>query len=132
MGRPRIDPEEFYRLVRSLLIGLITRELDSLRSVRIQETTWIRFRRDDFLTPDSELVELAFNSEMTDFFKGSDLNHLIDIMINCMREQIKNPAFMNSTFVFDQVLFLDVNFHELRLTRGGTHLPLPEFIKRRR
>ena len=103
MGRPRMDPEESYRLVRSSLIDLITRELSGLRSVRIQTTTWIRFRRDDFLTPDSESVELAF---MTDFFKGSEIDRLSDIMINHMREQIESPALMNRRFIFDQVLRL--------------------------
>ena len=45
-----------------------------------------------------------------------------------MKTQIENPALLNSRFVFDEVLFLDVNFHRLNLTRGGSYLPLPEFI----
>ena len=35
---------------------------------------------------------------------------------------------MNSRFLFDEVLFLDASFHRLNLTRGGSYLPLPEFI----
>ena len=73
---------------------------------------------------------------MTDFFKGSDFGRLIDgminHMINYMNEQIENPALMNSRFVFDRVLFLDVNFHRLNLTRGSSYIPLPEFIAKKK
>ena len=34
-----------------------------------------------------------------------------------MKEQIENPALLNRRFVFDVVLFLDVSFHILNLTR---------------
>ena len=34
----------------------------------------------------------------------------------------------NSRFRFDDVLFLDVNFHRLNLTRGSFYLPLPDWI----
>ena len=69
---------------------------------------------------------------MTDFFTRSDFKELIDGMINHMKEQIENPALLNSRFVFDEVLFLDVSFHRLNLTRGGSYLPLPEFIQRKK
>ena len=44
---------------------------------------------------------------MTDFFKGSDFDQLVNGMINHMKEQIENPTLMNNRFVFDEVLFLD-------------------------
>ena len=70
---------------------------------------------------------------MTDFHKGSDIERLVGIMITHMIEQIDNPAFLNSKFVFEEVLlFMDVNIHRLNLTRGGTHLPLPKFIEAKR
>ena len=125
-GRPRIDPDTFYGLIRRQLIQLISRELKELRSERVQATTWIRFRQD------FQFVELALNSRMTEFHKASDIERLVDLMINHMREQIENPALINSRFVFKEVLFMDVNFHRLNLTRGGTHLPLPKFIERRK
>ena len=62
-GKPKIDPDTFYELIKKGLSDLIIKELNDLKSARIQTTTWIRFRKDD------ELVELAFNSRMTDFFK---------------------------------------------------------------
>ena len=35
---------------------------------------------------------------------------------------------LNSRFRFDEVLFIDVNFHQLNLTRGSSYLPLPDWI----
>ena len=35
-------------------------------------------------------------------------------------------------FVFDEVLFLDVNFHQLNLTRGSSYLPLPNYIVKKK
>ena len=123
MGRPRIDPDTFFASIREKLIQLISREFRELRSARVQTTTWIRFRQD------FQLIELAFNSRMTDFHKASDIGSLVDSMINHMRKQIENPLLINSRFVFKEVLFMDVNFHRLNLTRGGTHLLLPKFIE---
>ena len=45
-----------------------------------------------------------------------------------MKEQIENSALSNSRFVFDEVLQMDVDFHQLNLTRGSSYLPLPEWL----
>ena len=116
MGRPRIDPDTFFTSIRKQLIQLISRELKELRLARVQTTTWIRFGQD------FQFVELAFNSRMTDFQKASDIESLVDLMINHMREQIENPLLINSRFVFKEVLLMDVNFHRLNLARVGNHL----------
>ena len=55
---------------------------------------------------------------MTSVYQGSDLDQIVDGMIANMKFQIENPALLNSRFVFDEVLYLDVNFHQLNLTRG--------------
>ena len=68
-GTPKMDPDTFYDLIKKDLIDLITRELKDLKSARIQMTTWIRFRKDN------ELVELAFNSRLTDFFTKAILSN---------------------------------------------------------
>ena len=125
-GIKGVDPDGYFKLVENELIELINRELKDLRSARVQTTTWIKFIKED------EVVELAFNSRMTDFFTGSDTKSLVEGMINHMKEQIENPGLMNSKFVFDEVLFMDSNFHRVNLTRGGSYLPLPEFIQRKK
>ena len=53
-------------------------------------------------------------------------------MIANMKFQIENPALLNSRFIFDEFLYLDVNFHQLNLTRGSSYLPLPGWLVRRK
>ena len=35
---------------------------------------------------------------------------------------------VNSRFLFDRVLFLDINFHKLKLTWGSSYLPSPDWL----
>ena len=53
-------------------------------------------------------------------------------MIADMKFQIENPVLLNSRFAFDKVLYLDVNFHQLNLTRGRSYAPLPDYIANRK
>ena len=69
---------------------------------------------------------------MTDVHQGSDLDQTVDGMIMHMKTQIKNPALLNSRFRFNEVLFLDVNFHWLNLTRGSSYLPLPDCLAKKK
>ena len=69
---------------------------------------------------------------MMNVHQGSNLDQIVDGMITHMKTQIENPALLNSRFRFNEVLFLDVNFHRLNLTRGSSYLPLPDWIERRR
>ena len=56
------------------------------------------------------------------------MNEIIDEMLAHMKTQIENPALTNSRLMFDEVLFLDVNFHRLDLTRGRSYIYLPSWI----
>ena len=125
-GRPKMDGDTFFNRVRKGLIELVKRELKTRTSARIQTTTWIRFARDE------DRVDLAFSGLMTSVYRGSDLDQIVDGMIANMKFQIENPALLNSRFVFDEVLYLDVNFHQLNLTRGSFYLPLLDFIAKRK
>ena len=69
---------------------------------------------------------------MTIVHQGSDLDQIVDGMIAHMKTQIENPALLNSRFRFDEVLFLDVNFHRLNLTRGSSYLLLPDWIEKKK
>ena len=111
-GRPKIDVDTFFSRIRKELIELIKRELKTQTSARIQMTAWIRFIRDD--EEGQERVELAFNSLMTSVYRGSEPDQIVDRMIANMKFQIENPVLLNSRFVFDEFLYLDVNFHQLR------------------
>ena len=116
-----MDPDTFLNRVRRFLIDLLKKKLRT-GAVRSQTTTWIRFRKD------RELVELAINSIMMNVYNLSDMDEIVNEMIAHMKEQIKNPALLNSRFVFDEVLFTNVDFHQLNLTRGSSYLPLPDWL----
>ena len=48
-----------------------------------------------------------------------------------LKTQIENPALANGRFIFDEVPFMDINFHQLNSTRGSSYLPLPDWILRK-
>ena len=129
-GKPKMDVDTLFNRIRKELIGLNKRELKTRTSARIQTTAWIRFVRDD--EEGQERVELAFNSLMTSVYQGSKPDQIVDGMIANMKFQIENPALLNSRFVFDEFLYLDVNFHQLNLMRGSSYLPLPDWLARKK
>ena len=113
-----MDYDTFFNRIKLQLI--LT--LKKARSAKVQATTWIRFKQDD------ELIELAFDSRMMNVHNLSEINEIVNEMIAHMREQIENPALLNSKFVFDEVLFMDIDFHQLNLTRGSSYIPLPKWL----
>ena len=131
-GRPRMDVDTFFSRIRSELIGLISRELTTLNSARVQTTTWIRFVKEDAVDLEDGRVELAFNSKTTSANRGDDLDQIMDEMIAHMETQIENSALLNSRFKFDEVLFLNINFYRLNLTKGRSYLPLPDWIEKKK
>ena len=116
-GMPRMDPDTFFNRIIRFLIDLLKKE-SRTGAIRTQTTTWIRFRKDE------KLVELAFNSRMMNVYNLSNLGEIVNEMIAHMKQQIGNPTLL-SRFVFDEVLYLDVDFHKLNLTRGQaiSHYP---------
>ena len=137
-GRPKIDVDRFLNRMRKGLIELIKRELKTRTSARIQTTAWIRFIRDGPPRGPGEAndeegqerIELAFSSLMTSVYRGSETDQIVDRMIPNMKFQIENPALLNSRFVFDEFLYLDINFHQLNLMRGSSYFPLPDWLVR--
>ena len=139
-GRHKIDVDTFFNRIGKRLIELIERELKTRTSARIQIAAWIRFIRDGpprglgkaHDEESQERVELAFNSLMTSVYRGSETDQIVDRMIANMKFQIENPALLNSRFVFDDCLYLDVNFHQLNLMRDSSYLILPDWLVRKK
>ena len=125
-GRPKMDADTFFSRIKKGLIDLIKRELKTRTSAKIQTTTWIRFTRDE------DRSDMVFKSLMTNVYRGSDLDQIVDRMFSHMKTQIENPVLLNSRFVFDEVLFLDINFHQLNLMRGSSYLPLPNYMVKKK
>ena len=116
-----MDLDTFFNKIRRSLIDLIRKETRG-RSVRAQTSMWIRFRKDE------DLVELVFNSLMTNIYDLNNLYKIVLEMINNMKYQIENPTLLNSRFIFEEVLYMDINIHQLNLTRGSSYLPLPDWL----
>ena len=127
-----MDVDTFFSHIRGQLISLINREQTHLNSDRVQTTTWIRFIQEFEDLAEINRVELAFYSRITEVHRGSDLGRIVDGMIAHMKMQIENPALANSRSRFEQVLFLEVNFHQLNLTRGSSYIPLPDWVAKKK
>ena len=69
-------------------------------------------------------IEMPF-----EFFEGSDINDLIQRMLAYIKAQTENPKFPESGFTLDKIMHLYINFHRLMLTRGGSYIKLPEWLK---
>ena len=116
-----MDLDTFLNRIRRSLIDLIRKEMRG-RSIRAQTSMWIRFRKDE------DLLNLVFNSLMTNIYNLNNLDEIVLEMINNMKYQIENPALLNSRFIFEEVLYMDINIHQLNLTRGSSYLPLPDWL----
>ena len=121
-----LDVETYFARTRKFLIDLLNKETTN-RAVRSQATTWIRFVRDEV-----EQVSLAFKGRMMTVYSLNDKNEIVTAMIEHMAQQIENPALRNSKFVFDKVLYMDVDFHRLNLTRGSSYIPLPDWLMKKK
>ena len=86
----------------------------------------VRFKKDQ------ELVELNFNSGMTTVYNLSDMHEIVNKMIAHIKEQIENPALLNSRFVFDEVILTNVDFHQLNLTRGSSYISSPDWLTKKK
>ena len=125
-----MDVDTFFDWIRQNLIDLMNKEIQDLGSARVQTTVWIRFRME---VEDENVirvyrVRLPFSRRMTEIFQGSELNEIVNEVFAYIKTQIENPAKEHIEFRFDEVLFLDVNFHQLKLTRDSSYLPLPSWI----
>ena len=60
------------------------------------------------------------------------MDQVVERMIANIKFQIENPVLLSSRFVFDEFLYLDVNIHQLNLTRGSSYLPLPDWLVRKK
>ena len=69
---------------------------------------------------------------MMSVYRGSEMDQIVDGMTANMKFQIENPALLNSRFVFDEFLYLDINFHQLNLMRSSSYLPLPDWLVSRK
>ena len=103
-GIEGMDLPTFFSKIRSSISNVLRKET-AQRSIRSQTTTWIRFMKED------DYVNLAFNSLMTPVYMLSDIDSIVQSMINHMSQQVENPALRDSKFTFDKILYTDISNH---------------------
>ena len=50
-------------------------------------------------------------------------------MLAHIKTQVGNPRMPESSFSLDKIMHLYINFHKLALTRGGSYIELPKWLK---
>ena len=69
---------------------------------------------------------------MMNIYNLSNMDEIVNKMVAHVKGQIENPALLNGEFVFEEVLYMDVDFHQLNLRRGSSYLPLPDWLARKK
>ena len=148
-GAPKTDIDSYFDQSKPHIKTLIKNQLKEMGSAKIIMTLWVRWKKrimplieldpedaknaqdlDDGITGDNYIrVEMSFNSLMTEFFEGSDINDLIERMLAYIRIKTGNPKFLESGFSLDKIMHLYINFHKLALTGGGSYIELPKLLK---
>ena len=65
-------------------------------------------------------------------YRGSDLDEITKQMITHIKENFEKINLPSSGFYIDKILFLDIEFSKLKLTRGSSYEPLPDQISRKK
>ena len=136
-GVPKIDIHSYFNQAKPHIKTLIKNQLKEMTSAKIIITLYVRWKKPIDLedakndgTGDNYIrVEMPFNSLMTGFFEGSDINNLIQRMLTHIKTQTENLKLPESGFSLDKMMNLYINFHRLVLTRGSSYTELPEGIK---
>ena len=115
--------ERYFELKIEGLKRLIEDQLKDLGSVKVQTTLWVKWVMDGDI-----FVDKAFNSKMTEVFQDSNLNEIITQLTTHMKRQVENPALPRSGFTVHSIVYLDIDFHKLNLTRGSSYITLPGWI----
>lgn len=69
---------------------------------------------------------------MTEFFQSSNIKELFNRLFAHIKTQTENPKVPESGFTIDKILHLYINFHKLKLTRGSSYIPVPDWIVRKK
>ena len=109
-GAPKTDTDSYFDQTKPHMKTLIEDQLKEIGSAKIIMTLWVRWKKPVRLAitldPDGEedvqdiggntgdnctRVEMPFNSLMTELFRGSDINDLIQRMLPHIKTQAENP-----------------------------------------
>ena len=150
-GQEKTDIDSYIAFVKPKIQKLIEEQVKVLVSAKVQMHMWVMWKKEDQIIrlDDEDMadwneeekqawqgskknhevkVEKAFNSKMTEVFQGSNVEEIVYNMFAYIKTQIEHPALPKSGFTLDHIMHLDIDFHQLQLTRGGSHIELPDWI----
>ena len=142
---PKTDIDSYFDQTKPHIKTLIKNQLKEIGSAKIIMTIWVRWKKPimpllELGTEDAEnaqeingntsdnciKVEMPFNSLMTEFFEGNDINESMQHMLAHIKTQVENPRMPDSGLMLDKILDLYISFHRLALARGSSYTGLPE------
>ena len=155
-GRGKTDVDSYIALVKPEVRKLVEEQVGVLDAAKVQMHLWVMWKKKERLLiqlddddmegwTDSQKqtwlesdgayevkVDKVFNSRMTEIFQGSDVEEILKSMFAHIKTQVEHPALPKSGFTLDHIMHLDIDFHQLVLTRGSSHVELPEWIARKK
>ena len=151
-GRGKTDVDSYIALVKPEVQKLVEEQVKVLDAAKVQMHLWVMWKKKERLLiqlddddmegwSDSQKqtwlesdgsyetkVDKVFNSAMTEIFRGSNVEDLLSVMFAHIKTQVEHPALPKSGFTLDHIMHLDIDFHQLVLTRGSSHIELPQWI----
>ena len=139
-GKHKTDVDSYFDQAKPCIKALIENQLKEMGSVKIILTQWVFWKKTmkqlikldpDDTTDDInyEKIDIPSSSLMTKFFGASDIDDLLECMFAYIKPQTENPKFPESGFTLDKIMHLYINFHRVALTRGGSYIELPKWLK---
>ena len=152
-GKEKADIESYLEYVKPKLRKLIEEQVKALDAAKVQMHLWIMWKKPtEILKLDDEDMAswseeekqkwressgfdkkmTVFNSQILEVFQGSNVEEILALMMVNLKTQSENPKLPKSGFTLDHIMHLDIDFHKLQLTRGGSHIELPEWIAKKK
>ena len=88
---------------------LFRQHIQELGSAKFQLHMWIKQRK----KKTDELVDLPYNSKMTEIFKGSNLDRILVKIFTYIKTQIENAPLPDIELIIECVMHLYIDFHKL-------------------
>ncbi|MCE2507635.1 MAG: hypothetical protein J4F36_14440, partial [Nitrosopumilaceae archaeon] len=130
------DIDLYIRDMKRRSLNLIEKELPILRSAKVMITFHIRWVNGTVsisdMNVDRDIADLVFNSKMTEFYQGSDIDALLSNMFEYIIEETEHPALPTSGFEVYSMMYSEISFHKLREITGSSLIDLPAWIKNKK
>ena len=124
-GLPKADVDSYIEKVKPYVKSLIEKQLGEMNSTKVIMTLWVKWKKPlprTAFTPDAEdlegaediegtgdqyiRTEMSFNSLMTEFFNGSNIEKLLERIFVHIKTQTENLQFPESEFTLDHIMHL--------------------------